>query len=75
VDSFTQLEENCLEYGGENGTCICSEDPIVHFSEEFSVAIVGQEAVVVGTEAAEVPPGHERRNGIQFADLLMVTTV
>jgi hypothetical protein len=36
--------------------------------------LIGQEAVVVGTEAAEVPPGYEKRNGIQFADLLMITT-
>jgi hypothetical protein len=44
------------------------------FQRNFRLQLVGQEALVVGTEATEVPPGYERRNGIQFADLLMITT-
>jgi hypothetical protein len=39
VDTLTQSEESCAEYGGENGKYICSEDSVVHFSEKFSVAI------------------------------------
>jgi hypothetical protein len=39
VDSLTQSEESCAEYGGAKGKYLCSEDSVVHFSKKFSVAI------------------------------------
>jgi hypothetical protein len=39
VDSLTQSEESCADYGDQKGKYICSEDSFVHFSEKFSVAI------------------------------------